>query len=165
MLGMPPAKAGERFVGVYCGARDNRQTNYGFDETYTLYVVISMRAPRVPFDKIGTDLIAKVSGALSMDALADSIRAVIGKDVFTGKVRTRANVILGDSSEVAGADPVGNDPRGFSVGLTYLGESDPEAKGGSWYGSQEDEDLAGVVIRQRYGGARRLQSWQSASVL
>lgn len=164
LLGMPPPLAGERFVGVYAGARSAVQVTYGLREAYTIIIAITMRCPRVPSRKLGTDLIAKA--AVGLDALADAVRAVIGKDYATGKIRARANAIIGDTYEInQGNDPGDIDqPRGFEGGLNYLGESDPEPVSGSWFSSEEDEPLAGVVIRQRYGGCFRVQSWLSASV-
>lgn len=147
--GRPPPACGELYVGVYAGGRTNRAPAAGLDETYTLAVVLTLRAKRVPYDRLGEKLVVPEGG---LDDWSDRIRLCLGSDFHDFRVSARANALIG--FDTADADS----PRGFAEGLKFLGDEDPVPVGAEWFHGTP-ADAAGVVQRLRFGGARRVQSF------
>lgn len=149
--GRPPPLCPPYFVGVYASARTNQTEAAGLDETYGVVCVLTYRVGAVPYDRLGADILVKVS--TGFDALADLVRLSLAKDLTTGVVLSAANTIIG-------FDP--NDettPAGFATCLRWLGDDDPQPVDGRWFSARPEAKECGVVQRLRFGGMRRPQDF------
>ena len=158
--GRPPPRCGERFVSVHggtCTLRAEGDPALDLDETYTLLVTVTMRLPRVPFDRIGPDLIDKASSGL--DVFCQSVKVCVHKDADDNRIIRAANILLGaDADGHSGID-------GFVEPLRFLGHGDDQVKGPDWFHADPDADggvvEAGLARVFRLGGARKIQSLES----
>ena len=145
--GQPPPVCGEMWVGVWGGAWRNLDPNgLSRHDGHGLNVTVSLRFPKVPWDRIGPEIIAKAS--VGLQAQCEAIVAKLHMDpqdsIETG-VMWRANRLIGANV------------NGFQVPLIFQDGGQAEVRGGVWWWSRNKEPLAGVVQTMSWGGAERCQ--------
>lgn len=147
--GRPPAWCGERYVGVFVGARATARVTHGLKEVYSVHVVVTYRINgMVPFDRLGDSLMEKASNGF--DDFADAIRANLNADYYNHKVLIRANNYLNpDQIPLYGL---------FARGIEFMGDDVPHAVGPDWFLGSADSKNVGIVQTLRFGGIERIQS-------
>ena len=153
--GKPPARSGEYFVAVHGGGAQN-QSRDDLDETYHLFVTVTMRAAKVSPDKWGPDLLDKATTGL--DVLCRSVKIAVHKDANNDLIIRAANVILG-----AGADGFSG-INGFVESLLFESEGEDRPVGMEWFSAHVDgtpEQHFGFARTLRFGSARLIQTLES----
>jgi hypothetical protein len=144
--GKPIPNAAETFVGIWPGHwRQNDAGAQWREDEYGINVTVSVRLPKVPVDRIGTELISKAT--VGLEAVCEKIANVIHMDpdiaVVSNCVRIRANTLLGS---------------GVPYILTPLVLRDggtPDIKGAEWFYSTATEQYAGIVQTLMFAGCTR----------
>lgn len=153
--GRPPPRCGERFVSVHGGGIDNQQTHC-LEESYWLNVTVTMRLPRIPFDKIGTDLIDKAS--TGFDVFCRQVWIAVHHDCNDDRIIRAANILLGAAAD--GHSSI----DGFVEPLAAQSFGDNQVVGPEWFHADPTQDgamEAGLARTLRFGGAKMYQSLES----
>ncbi len=144
--GQPFEMADEFFVAVSPDSWTN-QYDEGLEEEFGVSITVSVRVPRVPADRIGKILMADGDGVYkSITQLVETIRAHIHSNYV---IMNAANTIL------TGA------VNGFHRPLFLRDGGRPMKKPGSWFGSGNKDQFAGLAQTIRFGGATRTQTIES----
>ena len=140
--GRPPAGVGEKYAGVWAGARSTEEMENGIYEVYSAIITVTYRITgRVPWDRIGTDIMVAASGG--MCEFTDNIRWVIGRDFWDQSTLRACNAHI----------PGGED--GFTTGLRFGGDTVVRPVSGEWFHARAEE--VGIVADLRFSGMVRAQ--------
>ena len=147
--GQPPAVAGERFVAIHAGSWTGDEETEGLEEEYGIEVTVSVKAGRVPRDRIGTNLLVGPTGE-SLDNHLEDIRAALHLDKGAYPVLALANATIGASE------------NGFVVPLRFRDGGKPTEKDHAWFGVAPPDvkgllPPAGIAQTLTFGGAKRVQ--------
>jgi hypothetical protein len=150
--GQPPPRCGELFVGVVGTDKSGTTTTCAEDE-YGVTVVVSMRLGKIPFDRVGAELLAKARAGLN--DVCDAIAAVMANQQYA--VLAAANAIINATD--------GGPWDGFCEPLFSCMPSAAELVSGDWFeaGKQAASKYSGVRKRLRFGQARRIQKLGNVS--
>lgn len=143
--GQPPPRAGECFLAVWSPDDRESVSRTCLAERHRVFVTVTLRAARVPFDRLLT----------VRDELArrcDQVRALVHKDSHDQRFVRAAEVLADFSNTTAGK------PNGWAEGLAYEGRGAVEEKGGEWFHAKASDNVAGLVQTLRFGKAFRVQS-------
>lgn len=143
--GQPAPVCGERFVAVHPGDWTNQSTQC-LEELYGLFVTVTIRLPRVPYDRIGPEIIGKAEDGLL--ALCERVRAAMN---MSDLMRIATNALI---------DGEGATVNGFIVPLQFRDGGKPQIRSGAWFHSKK-EPLAGLSQTMTFGGAQRDQLIES----
>jgi hypothetical protein len=163
--GRPPARCGEKYVGVRCGGRTTGLVHNGLEEDYTIIVTVTHRTNKIPIDRMGPDLMEKI--ATGFDDFVDRVRECIHRDHIDGGVSIAANTLLGLDAGGARVAATGTPGGPFTNGLQFLGDDDPYPVGDDWFWSATEGDddetpqVSGFVQNLRFGRCKRVQSYIS----
>lgn len=140
--GRPPPACGQFFVAVHGGGSQNQARNC-LDEIFSLTVTVTVRLPKAPFDRMGSDLVNLA--ATGLHARCDDVRRALHMNYGV--------IDLANATILAAA---ATDVYGFTQALEYQGGDAPGVVPGAWFHAK-DEPLAGAVRNLRFGNARRIQ--------
>lgn len=140
--GRPLPMAGEVFYAVHPGGSANSNVQ-NLMETYTVYVTVTRRIGQVPYDRVGTDVLAAASDGLL--ALAEAARAVLHEDFA---LTYAATALL----------PAGW--HGYDEALVYRDTSAPTPRTGQWFQAKAATE-SGLSVTVRVEGALRVQRIES----
>lgn len=149
--GQPAPMSGEFFVAIWEATWNGNSTEC-LDENIGVRITVTKRLPRVPFDRIGPEIMAKATvGLLS---LAEAIRASVHLN-YVG-VMARVNAYIANESRLVASNGVGQ-ANGFVEPLFFQDGSGTEKKSGAWFWADEQERLAGITKTLTMNPARRVQ--------
>ena len=144
--GQPPNFSGELYIAIHPGAFRNNDDagETDLDEVYEVDVTVSRRAGYTPADRVGEELITKVTTGLY--ARVEAIRAGLHMqyDYIIGAGADTANTIIGASD------------NGFVKPLKFRDCSRPQRKGAEWFGAEKGKP-GGKILVLSFGGAQRVQ--------
>lgn len=150
--GQPPPWAGERFVAVWAGPWVGHDLE-GLEEEFGIFVTVSMRAARIPPDRLGESLIAGPPG----QSLDEVLRAIVAKlhmdpgPIAVGNPGQYPVLALANAT-------IGAGENGFVEPLRFKDGGRPEEKGPEWWWAEPAQGApAGIVQTLTFGGARRVQ--------
>lgn len=148
--GQPPPACGERFVAVHPG-RWSGEDIEGLSEVYDVSLTFTIRAAKVPRDRLGINLLVGPTGK-SLDELLEAARALLHLDSWADQVITKANTTIGVNA------------NGFVEPPRFRDGGQPEPKGPEWFcaesGHGGDTPMA-IVQTITLGGAKRVQRIES----
>lgn len=149
--GEPPPACGERFVAIHPGAWTGNDIE-GLDELFDAELTFTIRAAKVPRDRLGINLLVGPTGK-SLDELLEAARALLHLDSFADQVISKANTTIGIAA------------NGFVEPPRFRHASRPEAKGPAWFSAEAHGHGAqppmGIAQTITLGGARRVQRIES----
>lgn len=144
--GMPPPAAGEWFIAIHQGNWTGQYIE-GFAEDCALQITVSVRAPVLPFDRIGHLLYEKTPNFKGLWWFVEEIRVSLALDVGGDDILNKANVYIGTSA------------NGFQQTTQLIADMGrPQRQGPHWFGSDEMEvEIAGVSQTLSIGPFGRFQ--------
>lgn len=161
--GRPPPKCGDVFISIHDGPVKSISRTC-LDEYYSLVVTVTQRAPKMPFDRFGTDLLKKAAVGLN-----DRVRALRARLHGNYVILNAANTLLGvptDPNPVPPLPGAGDPPLGFYEPL-WVRREIVKAKlvGGDWLHANPDEEAAALVVDINLDGARRTQPMENLELM
>lgn len=149
--GMPHARAGKWFLGVWPGGWANTARTC-LDGRFEVSVTLTMRVNE-PVDRVG-EYLAREGTFYDK---AEAVATFLHKDNWDQHLMQRANALLGDPG-------AGNEPMGFREALTFLNDTGPRLVGPDWFSAEADatNPPLGIAVDLRFGKARRI--WNLANV-
>lgn len=139
--GRPHPSSGQQFYGLVPGPMSNNTTQGYIDSYLSFGCVITLRAPIVPTDKAGDELIVK-SGS---EGVANSGGLNSRSWLLSEYLRTNRYSIMATANTLVGGN---SSSRGFVEpavlqGITFLG-----VKGADWFWAEDpDEAPSGFAVR------------------
>lgn len=169
--GRPPPTCGQVFYGIVGGeVQNNSDQDDQLDESYSLSVLITLRASYTPEDRFATELLVRDRIPTTPGPPQPSATNATNRN--KGGIWRRAEDlrvwghgnwtdIMTAANEAAGGDAV----QGFCEAMkfrkiTFLGTKDY-----AWFGCEPDDEspAAGVAIRVDFDKARRIQEISTAT--
>lgn len=148
--GRPAPRCGERFFSVHRGPRSNDCRNT-LDERFDVFITITLRPGRAPFDMIGPALLEKAN---TLDDWADQVRDIVHMNY---NITATANATIQAAANAISPTPPAT-VYGFAEPLMYAGEGSPEQVGAAWFNATPDQDgFLGIALAMHFTGARCAQ--------
>lgn len=158
--GMPPPNAGEFFVAIHEGEWTYTDIE-GLDEIMGVEVTVTMRAAKVPKDRLGTNLLVGPTGKSLYDQL-EKIRAKLHMDPGPRSASDPSHYpVLALANATIGAGE-----NGFMEPLRFRGPAGKTREVyADWFGAENTPDSSplGLVRTLIFGGARRVQRIEEQS--
>lgn len=146
--GRPPNDCGEFFMAIHPGG--SRGTNYEIlDIVHQINITLTIRISRVPFDRIGRQIIVKKQMGLS-----DFIQLLIQVIHMNYNILLMADSFIGNEFGEEGI--IDGFPNKWIEPLRFNTCSPPRIVGGDWFHSERDAE-AGIIQTVTFGDARRVQ--------
>lgn len=154
--GRPMPSAGEFFAAVHEGEwrADEGKGDEGLHEVMGVLVTVTLRCGSTPFDRIGTDVLAKARRGLL--ARAREVVAALARD--RQQVRQLAN------AKFAGEDPAAGSVNGYFTAPKFRDGGRVEARGPEWFHAKGKSGApVGLSRTLTFGGAERSQYFSEAT--
>lgn len=141
--GMPQPVCGELFIAVHPGTWTN-DSDTSLDESYTIYVTVTLRVAVVPMDRGGTHALANARDGL--DAVVENVRRYLHMSY----------AVIDDANNIINARANFND---FIQPLKFTDAGTPQPKGPDWFSAvpEESEAMVGISQTLTFRDARRVQ--------
>ncbi len=142
--GSPEPSSGQVYVAVHPGDTTN-EDDLSLDESYELFVTLTMKVGYLPVDQLGQELLLKARTGIYARARAIALAVHMKYEIMDA-----ANASIGDTA------------NGFHHPLVYRRMPKPVIKGPDWFNAEDDPNPpAGLAIEIRFDGARRKQTLES----
>lgn len=153
----PPLARGKWYAAVWSDnaiqSGLNGAGSTALDETFGLYVTITVELPLYSFDRWR-------EARDALEQRARQVAVMIHKDVYANAIINEANVL----GEMRRGDLASGAvfPVGFVRGLVWEGNDAITEAGADWLNAAPDSDRVAIYQRLRFGGAARIQNLANA---